>query len=848
MYTCFKCKAAFPSNPSLLKHIKIFHLHLLEYRCVEPNCLRIFSIFDSFKKHRSRDHNAQLPSSSKNLDIDVNVEIENENDNVEVLDEYNENSVFDTFEKSNDIPFTDTEVIRYGIPNGSNFAANVQNNSRNELNFNISNSGSICETFAKLLEHRSNQLASKLYGLSDLSRTRTEMIIQDQKAFVNDMCFNFLRDTVLSCLDQNSERKSDIEEMFKMLQNSFENFRSSYLSFKYFEDIGTFIKPVHLKIGFREEYKMNEGSLIIEKVPLTVELIPLRKVLKTFFELDDVLKDTLDYLDFLKNSDKVVCNYVQGDYWREFKKSNDQIVIIPIAIYFDDYENNNPLGSHRGIQKCGALYVTILCLPPLYRSKLANIFLFLLTNTLDRKTVGKQKIFESAINELSFLETTGIIINKNGESKRIYFKMVNVLGDNLGVNELFGLVQSFSANCFCRFCLIKKEDINKIVSEQFCTLRNRENYTAGLSLNQISITGIKEPCCFHNLPSFHFTENISVDIMHDFYEGICQYDLALMFNYFINKSSLTLEMLNTRIRGFCYSFYDRKNKPPGILDEHIRKKRIILTAAEMQSLIRNLPLMIGHLIPNNSDHWRLILKLKEISDIITADYYKNEHCDLLDCVITEYLTDLLTLFPNTLKPKHHFLLHYSRVMRSSGPLRYLSCMRGESKNKESKEFAAVAKNRINICYTIATKHQLKLNYYFQNFKKPLDYTVGPKEMNFCYADFITLFSELPFNEMLEIKWLKFKGQCIAKKSILVDQSKDGPLFYIVRHVFAEKNNKIIVITQEVFAFFEEHFHSFNVSGYSTKYQYFFWKQIQNFCVSHKLRAGNSQEYILKRWV
>ena len=91
--------------------------------------------------------------------------------------------------------------------------------------------------------------------------------------------------------------------------------------------------------------------------------------------------------------------------------------------------------------------------------------------------------------------------------------------------------------------------------------------------------------------------------------------------------------------------------------------------------------------------------------------YVNSH-KCLEILISEYLIELNCLFPNIMKPKHHHLLHYPRVMAEMGPLSALSSMRFESKHREGKNVSKNANCRINICHTIAIKLQLKLNYRF----------------------------------------------------------------------------------------------------------------------------------------
>lgn len=44
----------------------------------------------------------------------------------------------------------------------------------------------------------------------------------------------------------------------------------------------------------------------------------------------------------------------------------------------------------------------------------------------------------------------------------------------------------------------------------------------------------------------------------------------------------------------------------------------------------------------------------------------------------------ITLFNDTFKPKHHFLVHYSTIIINSGPPRHYWCFRFEGKYKEFK--------------------------------------------------------------------------------------------------------------------------------------------------------------------
>lgn len=106
-----------------------------------------------------------------------------------------------------------------------------------------------------------------------------------------------------------------------------------------------------------------------------------------------------------------------------------------------------------------------------------------------------------------------------------------------------------------------------MLTENKNLLRTPENYKNDLSALDY---GIKDKCVWHELPNFHMTTNISCDIMHDIWEGICRYELGYVLDSFIFVEKLfTLEMFNNRIQFF--NFY-QKNEPPPISKSHMLKK------------------------------------------------------------------------------------------------------------------------------------------------------------------------------------------------------------------------------------------------------------------------------------
>lgn len=102
--------------------------------------------------------------------------------------------------------------------------------------------------------------------------------------------------------------------------------------------------------------------------------------------------------------------------------------------------------------------------------------------------------------------------------------------------------------------------------EDSAFLRNATNYE--YDFNNLA-NGVLGECVWNSLPNFHLTQNLSCDIMHDIYEGVCRYDLGqILYKLIFVDKYLTLDVLNNRIRFF--NFYDN-NKRHLFLKDTYRK-------------------------------------------------------------------------------------------------------------------------------------------------------------------------------------------------------------------------------------------------------------------------------------
>lgn len=291
--------------------------------------------------------------------------------------------------------------------------------------------------------------------------------------------------------------------------------------------------------------------------------------------------------------------------WNEVKLKFPNKVVFPLYLFYDDFEPNNPLGSKSGIYKIGAVYISLASIPVQYASLLENIFSTQLNFSTDRAQYGNKKVFYKIIQELKYLEIEGIEIQtSSGKKVQVYFTLLLILGDNLGLNSILGCHESFRSNYFCRFCKTHKNDTKFQITENEEILRNTDNYNNDcLSFSN----GIKEVCIWHELPNFHITKNLSCDLMHDVLEGVLRYDMAQIIDHLIKKKYFSLEQLNERIKYLKFFNIDYSNPIPQIISEHLKKKYIIISASEMSALTIYFGILVGDFIPLSEPVWNFYI-------------------------------------------------------------------------------------------------------------------------------------------------------------------------------------------------------------------------------------------------
>ena len=76
----------------------------------------------------------------------------------------------------------------------------------------------------------------------------------------------------------------------------------------------------------------------------------------------------------------------------------------------------------------------------------------------------------------------------------------------------------------------------------------------------------------------------------------------------------------------------------------------------MWNLLRLLPLMIAHLVPENAECWKTFLTFLQVEERLCSPYFSNSDLVVLDSQLLDFIKPYFEVFEDAkLKPKSHYL-------------------------------------------------------------------------------------------------------------------------------------------------------------------------------------------------
>lgn len=214
-----------------------------------------------------------------------------------------------------------------------------------------------------------------------------------------------------------------------------------------------------------------------------------------------------------------------------------------------------------------------------------------------------------------------------------------------------------------------------------------------------------------------------------------------------------------------------------------------------------------------------LLRLLEIVEIWSLQNITSQDVVRLEILIPKYLQSLLALFQGiTLKPKHHFLLHYPDIIRKVGPVSKISTERFEAKHRDLKKVANNVQTRKNIPFTLAVKWQMQFVEKCV-FQKGVDDRISMSKPTFSSLDlesfqFVENINVDLKNDFYEINWYNKNGIRLNQNDIIFS-TKYPDNFGSTQHIFvSHKTTDVCYIICKILnkENFNDHFRSFSVKS------------------------------------
>lgn len=148
----------------------------------------------------------------------------------------------------------------------------------------------------------------------------------------------------------NDNDKNSICSLFRALSDPFVKIKTKHLRLKMLDDIGVLVRPVKNIIGYKMDDKLYHGRMVMVSKEVQTYSIPLRVVLKKIFEHSNFFRVSVSNLKNLlvSTNNSIISNFVQSKIWKVKILKNPNKLLLPLFLYYDDFEVNDPLGSHAG--------------------------------------------------------------------------------------------------------------------------------------------------------------------------------------------------------------------------------------------------------------------------------------------------------------------------------------------------------------------------------------------------------------------------------------------------------------------------------------------------------------------
>lgn len=767
---------------NLVTHLYVFHQNApnLLLKCKHKSCPKTFRNFSSRRSHISRFHQ---DVSSDCLE-DRNASSSTVVSQTETPDETLLNEAAGACETFTEFAGLDseTDVTINSERKIAEFILKLRADNVTETVIKC-----VIENMRSILHNGLTQLASEVDSALSANNLFLSNYVNVNDAIQNQMA-------VFSKIDTKWKQNKFFEKEFGVVKP------------QVFEVNPRIVKVSHQELGDNRQLQKKSDNMLF--VPFTETIRKLRK--------------HPDFNNLIKqeniSSDYYLQSYTDGSNFQQNKLLMDKPGAFRVILYYDDV-NLVDTASSRPVTM-SYFYFTLDNFHPHVRSKLDFIYLVLAVEADVMKAADLDYIMEPIVDDLKKLENG---VEMYGDV--IYGSLIAFIGDNLAVHKIGGFKEGFTASHSCRHCMVHREVLRRMVTEdpsllrtvdehkiQVENLKHAENDRIYKYLSENY--GLNRDSLLNSLETFHIIGGTPPDLFHDHIHTQLGNHLQLLLRHYLigEERVMTVDKFNRLLMEFDYGY--NETKPSTISDQHLKPGASLhQTGAQMWSLAVTVPFILGPKVDFDDRFWINYLELLNISQIICAFEISKGMVDLMDHLIELYLTTFLSLFEKAhLVPKQHYMVHYPRLTLMFGPLYLYNTLRHEAKHQYFKDMMRKFKSYKNPALTTAHQHQLLQSYEMSGPLEKGDeqgpVTVRSRldlDLDSTFTSNIISFSSVPW---INCNGVKYKTGCF----VLLKCENDLPWFGMVKDIlYTDDREKPILICKSVETVLKDlHFNAFEV--------------------------------------
>lgn len=218
------------------------------------------------------------------------------------------------------------------------------------------------------LKMRALSFSLSLYQQNNLPRS----LAAELQNLVSDLLSSI--STAIEGVLNKIELKEDFKVLLNFCQNPFEEIKTEYRLFKILKELKLYQDPKVFLIRNDISEVVVNGNPTLGPKSANIYIMPLQFIFQKIFQTPKLLDYTLENTKtFLEGN--IYNNFASGELFKSKVQQLQGNLVIPYNIYFDDFQINNPLGSHT-YSICGC-YLNFPSMPQYLLSKLEYIFLLL---------------------------------------------------------------------------------------------------------------------------------------------------------------------------------------------------------------------------------------------------------------------------------------------------------------------------------------------------------------------------------------------------------------------------------------------------------------------------------------